>query len=185
MMRKNKFVITLLVAVLVMGVAAVAYRYLSNRYEPAVPPVASTPESKQEIKAPDFTVYDQDGKEVKLSDYLGTPVVVNFWASWCGPCKSEMPHFEKLSKEYEGKVQFLMVNLTDGDRETKENAEKYISENGFTFKVLYDTDLDAAQTYNVTSIPTSIFIDELGNVELGYRGVMSEKLLNEYIDQIL
>lgn len=184
-MGKNKFTVTLLAAVLLMGGAAIAYQVLGSRYAPSLPPAASTPESKQEIKAPDFTVYDNDGTEVKLSDYLGTPVVLNFWASWCGPCKSEMPHFDKLSQEYEGKVEFLMVNLTDGDRETKDKAQKYISDNGFTFRVLYDTELDAAQTYSITSIPTSIFIDALGNVELGYRGVISEKLLREYIDAIL
>lgn len=184
-MHRNKFLITLLVAVLVMGLAAAAYSYLSKRYEPVPPPIPSAASSKQEIKAPDFTVYDKDGKEVKLSDYLGTPVVLNFWASWCGPCKAEMPHFDKLITEYEGKVQFLMINLTDGDRETKESADKYIADNGLSFDILYDTEMDAAYTYNITSIPTSLFIDAQGNAQIGYRGTLSEKQLRDYIESIL
>ena len=76
--------------------------------------------------APDFTVYDKDGNPVQLSDFRGKPVVLNFWASWCGPCKSEMPDFDKKAAEMAGDVTFLMVNLTDGYQETVESASAFV-----------------------------------------------------------
>ncbi|MBP3544577.1 MAG: TlpA family protein disulfide reductase, partial [Lachnospiraceae bacterium] len=73
----------------------------------------------EKVPAPDFTVIDAEGNEVKLSDMRGKPVVVNFWASWCGPCKMEMPEFEEVYKELGDEVHFMMVNLTDGWQETQ------------------------------------------------------------------
>ena len=83
--------------------------------------------------APNFTVYDADGKPVKLSDFRGKPVVLNFWASWCPPCKSEMPDFQKEFEVQGSQVQFLVVNLTDGSRETVATASAYIAQQGYTF----------------------------------------------------
>jgi len=86
----------------------------------------STKESAR-VMAKDFVVYDEDINEVKLSDYKGTPVVLNFWASWCPPCKSEMPSFNEMSKKYsKDKVVILMINLTDGQRETMDTAKQFI-----------------------------------------------------------
>ena len=82
------------------------------------------------MTAPDFTVYDLDGNPVSLSDYFGKPIVLNFWASWCGPCKMELPDFQETYDELGGDVQFLIVNLTDGSRETVETASAYLKEQG-------------------------------------------------------
>ena len=114
--------------------------------------------------APDFTVYDKNGKPVKLSDMKGTPVVLNFWASWCPPCKAEMPDFDEIAKEYEGKVAFMMVNLTDGQRETQSSAQAFIDSMGYTFPVYFDLDSEAAYAYGIQSIPNTFFIDSDGNL---------------------
>ena len=93
---------------------------------------------------PDFTVMDASGKEVKLSDFRGKPTVVNFWASWCGPCKSEMPDFDAVYQEMGDEIHFLMVNMTDGGQETLAGAQKFIADSGYTFPVYYDTQYSAA-----------------------------------------
>ena len=115
-------------------------------------------------KAADFTVQNADGNITKLSDMLGKPIVLNFWASWCPPCKSEMPEFDKVYKELGGSVQFIMIDLTDGSRETVETAETYIRTEGLTLPVFYDTSQDAAIKYNIRTIPTTFFINNEGYI---------------------
>ena len=134
--------------------------------------------------APDFTVYDADGKPVKLSDMKGKPVVLNFWASWCPPCKAEMPDFDAVCKEYEGKVIFMMVNLTDGERETVESARNFIHMMEYSFPVYYDTTLDAAATYGVRGLPSTAFISAEGNIIAARSGAMSYDILMGGIDLI-
>lgn len=140
----------------------------------------------ERTKAPDFTVYDAEGNAVKLSDYLGVPVVLNFWASWCPPCKSEMPDFNKVSQEYDPEeLQFLMIDLVDGDRETVKSGQDYIRSQGYVFTVLYDTSQEAAYTYGVRSIPTTYFIDSKGYLVTGAEGAIDEETLRIGIDMIL
>ncbi|MBO5052127.1 MAG: TlpA family protein disulfide reductase [Clostridia bacterium] len=114
--------------------------------------------------APDFVVYDLAGNAVRLSDYIGKPIVLNFWASWCGPCKMEMPDFDEVYRQYGDEVQFLMVNLTDGSYETVATAAAFVAQNGYAFPVLFDTSGQAANTYQIYSIPTTYFIDAGGHL---------------------
>ena len=144
----------------------------------------SEPDSDELSTAPDFTVYDIDGNEVKLSDYFGKPIVLNFWASWCGPCKSEMPEFNEMYYELDGEVIFLMVNMTDGSRETVESASEYVSEEGFSFPVMYDTAQDAAYTYAVYSLPTTYFLDDEGYLIARAVGAIDKDTLQQGIDMI-
>lgn len=135
-------------------------------------------------QAPDFVVTDIDGNEVKLSDFQGKPVIVNFWASWCGPCKSEMPDFEEMYQQYGEEIHFVMVNMTDGSRETVEVASEFIAEQGYTFPVYFDTQYSAAITYGVTSIPATYFIDAQGNAVAYARSVIDAETLQMGIDMI-
>ena len=134
--------------------------------------------------APDFTVYDGDGNPVNLSDFIGKPVILNFWASWCGPCKNEMPDFEAAYQEYGDKIHFIMVNCTDGYRETVESAKKFIANQGYTFPVYYDMDSDAAYTYGASSIPMTFFIDAEGHAVAYKPGMLDQEILQIGIDMI-
>ena len=146
------------------------------------PPVTYDPDKNT---APDFPVLDADGNTVRLSDMFGKPVVINFWATWCPPCKRELPDFDRLCREYGDRVVFMMVNLTDGRRDTVDGTKKFVSEKGYTFPVYFDTGLSGAKAYSVSSIPQTTFIDANGNVFATRIGAMNETVLRSYINAIL
>lgn len=134
--------------------------------------------------APDFTVYDAGGNPVKLSDHLGKPVVLNFWASWCGPCRKEMPDFDEVYKEMGDQVAFLIINLTDGKQETVDSASAFIASQGYTFPVFYDTASQAAYAYGVQSIPTTYFVDAQGYLVARATGAIDKETLKRGIEMI-
>lgn len=191
-MKQKKTVLVLLLAfVLLLGGAYLLYTRLEgsvNTYqlsaqETRAPDGTAASETPGPVPAPDFTVYDEAGNEVRLSDYLGKPVVVNFWASWCGPCRMEMPEFQEKHLELDGEVQFLMINMTGG-RETVETARDFIAGQGYTFPVLYDTEGDAAVTYGAYALPTTYFIDAAGYAIAQARGTINSETLQAGIDMI-
>lgn len=153
------------------------------------PPVATeTPVPTQAPQfiwnMPDFTVVDAAGNEVQLSSFIGKPIVLNFWASWCGPCKSEMPEFQEVYAQYGSEVQFLMVNLT-GFGESQQTAMDYITSQGYTFPVYYDIWNSAAIAYGVTSIPATYFIDAYGNGVAHASGAINKDVILQGIGMIM
>ena len=141
--------------------------------------------SDDTVMAPDFQVEDAEGNMISLSSFQGKPVVLNFWASWCPPCKSEMPDFQAAYDTYGEDIQFVMVNLTDGNRETKETASAFIEESGFTFPVYYDVNMEAAYAYNISSIPVTVLIDADGTVVAHRIGMLNAEGLQQGIDRLL
>ena len=180
----------LLFAVLFVG-AYVLYQTLSSRVEmpglatQATQAAGSTEETEAAEPAPDFTVYDLEGNAHRLSDFRGKPVILNFWASWCGPCKSEMPEFQSFYETYGEDIHFLMVNLTDNRQETVETASEYITQQGYTFPVYYDTDLEGAYAYGVSAVPVTYFIDSEGNFAAWAQGALSADMLRQGVDLLL
>ena len=170
-------------AVVIVG-ASVLYDNLSRQMEIGLATAPAETEAEASA-APDFTVYDLDGNTHRLSDFQGKPVILNFWASWCGPCKMEMPDLEKAYQEYGDRIQFMLVDLTDGSQETVEKASAFIKEQGYTFPVFYDTAMEGAYAYGVSGIPVTYFINSEGVFVAYYQGAMSADILQQGIDMLL
>lgn len=178
--------IWILAAVALVGLLVGAwflYDSLKDGYQPDSLATQPSEEGQSLAMAPDFTVYDVDGNPVKLSDMQGKPVVVNVWASWCGPCKQEMPGFQALYEKYDGQVHFMMVNFTGQD--TMADAKGMIEEAGYTFPVYYDTDNSAVRNYNTGSIPATFFINAKGEAVTYAVGAISEDILEQGISLIM
>lgn len=183
---KKKWIIWLLVVIAALAAASLAYNRLSVTYAKEESEKESTEEKSVNAtiqnKADDFTVYDANGNEVRLSDYTGKPLIVNFWASWCPPCKREMPAFQEAVDQYSEEVSFLMINETDGARETMDTAQAFLEDNGYDMNVLFDLDGDAGNVYNVLYLPRTLLIDENGNVVEDHVGELTEAELENLIE---
>lgn len=132
-------------------------------------------------KAEDFTLLDLEGNEVSLSDYKGKKIFLNFWATWCPPCKAEMPDIEKVYQETkDSDLVILAVEIG----EPLETVKSFIDENDYNFKVLLDIDQSVALAYDISSIPTSFFIDEDGNIIAKRVGAMNNEQMMEYIETL-
>ena len=191
--QKNNKVTAIILAILVVLiiVSGILYNKLGSGYENGIMPGENltenndTGEETEELQdAPDFEVENDNGDKVKLSDMKGKAVVVNFWASWCGPCKSEMPDFDKMYEKYGKDIEFMMVNMTDGGRETKDNASSFMKSQGYSFPVYYDVTQSAAYSYNVMSIPATYFVNKDGKVAAYANGAINEEALEEGISRI-
>jgi len=127
-------------------------------------PVAATTISGP---APDFTLKSNSGKNLRLADLRGEVVMINFWASWCGPCRQEMPELNKLHKRYK-RAGFTVfgVNVENDSSEANQMLEKIPVD----FPVLYDTRSEVSKLYNVDAMPTTVLVDRDGNLRYLHRG---------------
>lgn len=141
-----------------------------------------TDAAESEYAVPDVTVYDADGKAVKLSQLRGKPVVFNIWASWCAPCQNEMPGFQAMYEKYGKDVHFMMVNMTGID--TLEDAKTFVQNTGYTFPVYYDTDNSAIAQYYTGSVPVTYFINSKGELVTYAMGAIPEATLEQGIGMI-
>jgi thiol-disulfide isomerase/thioredoxin len=130
--------------------------------------------------APDFTMLDKEGNEVTLASFFGKPIILNFWASWCGPCKMEMPEIQKFYEQYGEEIHFLLVSVD----ESLDTAKTFITDSGYTFPVYFDTTSMGGYLYGASSIPLTYFIDAQGNLAAYYMGAMSESILQQGVDLI-
>lgn len=113
-------------------------------------------------RAPDFKLTTLQGEQVRLSDYQGQPVMLNFWATWCGPCRFEMPNMEKLYQEHD--VEVLAVNLTTTERSTSD-VEYFVESFNLNFDILLDKEDEVSDLYKTLAIPTTYMIDSQGIIQ--------------------
>lgn len=193
-MRKNSIIIWVL-AILVMFAAAYTAYAKYSKYNSSVQPQNQTSsqaqsssqtqgisQEKQKVTAPDFTLKDLNGKDVKLSDYRGKIVILNFWAVWCKYCKIEMPDLDELNKELaKGKdAVILEVDV----QESKDTVKNYFNENNITLNSLLDTDGSVTQMYGITGFPTTFIINRDGSVYTYIPGLTDKATLTGIINSI-
>ena len=140
--------------------------------------------------APDFTLYDQFGQEHTLSDYKGKTVFLNFWATWCQPCRMEMPYIQELYERYSSQEDPEVVILgvagpLMGDEGSEEEIAAFLEENGYTYPVLMDTDYGQFNTYGIYSFPTTFMINAEGKVYGYITGSLSLEMMESIIQQTI
>lgn len=150
-------------------------------------PTPSSPSSTvknsdaDKIAALNFKLKDLNGKEVSLSDFKGKKVFLNFWASWCPPCKAEMPDIEKLYQQTkDSDLVILAVNLGEDNA----TAKSFIDNNNYTFSVLLDSNQSIGNQYSIVAIPTSFFIDKEGNIVSTIKGGMTLEQMKSNINKL-
>ena len=135
--------------------------------------------------APDFRMTDRSGNTVSLSDFRGKPVIINFWATWCGPCQMELPYFNEAYAAYGDQIHFLMVDLVDGSYETESGTMDFVDTNGYRFPLYFDYLGEGSSLYQVTAIPMTVAINSYGRIVDTHVGSMSREELQALIDKLI
>ena len=182
MSRSQKVLVTAAFAVLVLALFATLAYGLANRS----PATGRSGETRIGKPAPDFVMQlldaSPEGGEFRLSDHKGAPVVINFWASWCPPCRQESPGFERLWRRYRDTgIQFVGVDIQD----EVADAEAYVREFGLTFPNGVDPDGAITVEYGVIGLPVTFFIGSSGIVEGRWVGAIPEDKLEEWVNALL
>ncbi len=186
-MRKNTSTIIWIVAVCLVLVAA--YTFYS-KYKPANPmqsPSQSTSDASStqqaSVMAPDFNLKDLEGNTVRLSDYRGKIVILNFWAVWCRYCIEEMPDLNELDKELKNGNDAVIIAVDS--QESPETVKKYLTSNNITLNVVLDQDGSVTQTYGISGFPTTFIINRDGSVYTYIPGKTDKETLKEILDEVL
>jgi cytochrome c-type biogenesis protein len=138
------------------------------------------------IKAPDFTLTDQYGKTHKLSDYKGKVVFLNFWATWCPPCRGEMPHIQAIYKEY-SKDDVIILGIAApnlGKEGSQQDIKNFLDDNGYTFPVVFDNSGAVMEMYSINAFPTTFIIDKDGYVNKAIPGAMEKASMESLINNV-
>lgn len=159
--------------VLVLLIVIAMVQALEAEQEEALPGL------KTGITAPDFTLQTLNGENVKLSDYEGKKVVLNFWATWCKPCREEMPDLQAVYSENKEDVVILAVNM-DAHNDVKGFTDQY----AVTFPVLLDEEDEVSERYQVISLPTTYFIDADGKIAQKHLGQITDEQLEDVLNEI-
>lgn len=134
--------------------------------------------------APDFTLSSLQGEKKKLSDFRGKKVIVNFWATWCGPCEAEMPEMQSYYQKHKDEdFVVLGVNMTDTEK-AKSDVQPFVDKYNVTFPIVLDQEGDVMSTYQVTGFPTSYFINKKGVIEYKLVGAMNKDMMQKVIGKM-
>jgi thiol-disulfide isomerase/thioredoxin len=212
-MNKNtrNLVITILVFAILLAVALVAYNALKDRSvapvytpeikaeavqeesaiadapdpEPAQGQVSAPDDPEPAPKMPDIALTRLDGSETSFDQVRqGKPAIINLFASWCPPCKAELPYFLEAYEQYKDQIEFIFIDSLDGTRETMETISSFVEEFPFTAPVYFDQGVFAS-LFQTTALPTTVFFAADGTVSNGYLGMVNEEALQQSIEALL
>lgn len=175
---RRGLIVVIIALAIVLIIAFIAYSALSSGF-------SMSNSHEGEDPAPNFTMTTLDGETVDLASFQGKPVVLNFWASTCGPCKNEMPGFQDAYERYGDRVDFVMVDVPGFLGETKSRALALLEQSGYEFPVYFDDREEGSEAYDVTSIPRTYFITADGYIYLYGLGSLDEDTLFESIERLL
>lgn len=139
-------------------------------------------EKSQGVQATDFSLPLLNGEKMTLQKQKGKIVILNFWASWCEPCNTEMPHLQTFYEKHQGDVEILAVNVTTKDKIT--DVEKFVDKYQLTFPILLDESGETSTMYGAFSLPTTIIIDRDGNIKQEILGPLNEDLLDDLMKNL-
>ena len=172
-----------IIVVIILGGAWILFSQGMSRINPAGGDAAVIlePAPMPGHPAPDFELATLDGETVRLSDFAGKPILVNFWATWCGPCRAEFPDFQKAWVDNTDNLVIIAVNHTTADQ--AEQVDDFVAEMGVTFPIALDTEGQAAEAYQVRGLPTSIFIDRDGMVIEVFTGPINQAYIESKLGE--
>ncbi|MBQ9973485.1 MAG: TlpA family protein disulfide reductase [Oscillospiraceae bacterium] len=190
MKHKKSLVVLILVFALLLAGAYFLYGALQAQHTPSsqLPvqetdtPSASASESER-IKAMDITFFDRQDTPHQLSELEGRPVILSFWADWCGACKGHMPYLNESYTRHKDDIQFVLLNIP-ADREAIQRSLDYVEEQNYSFPFYHDIQQTSTYTYSIAYFPTTFFIDAEGYLEGYYVGQLTPDLLQQGIDLI-
>lgn len=188
----SKGMLFILAVVVIMGILAVqgctpSAQDITNGQKPEPGELPPAPEVGRQ--APDFTLTDLEGNSVTLSDFRGKVVFINFWASWCPPCRAEMPEIEALYQEYKDKdvvvigVDILVWEILKGYDES--DVRQYVQQGGYSWTFVIDTTGEVANNYGIIAIPTSFFLDKEGVIQAVNVGAMTKRAMESRLAEAM
>jgi peroxiredoxin len=133
-------------------------------------------------QATEFVLSDLEGNDVSLSDFAGQPLMINFWATWCAPCRLEMPELQKAQETHQDQG---LVVLAVNAQEDPQQVREFIDELGLTFTPLLDSDGAVGRAYGALGLPSTYFVEPSGEVSAVHRGILSKEQIETYLTQIL
>ena len=169
---------TIIMMILAVIVVISAFSLLDEMSTNFVPPTLETiPLENRDL--PELTLYDIDEVPTKLDSLKGKPVILHFWASWDSVSTKELPVFQEAWEQLSEDAHILMVNVTDGHKETVITAKRFLDEQEYTFKGYFDTSMTLTGAFGVLQLPSTFFLDSDGNLVAGITGILDAEILRQ------